>query len=91
MIKLTSGKSEVYPFVLTQIDVSPYVQGTKNHYVRIVSARDADYFPVSLEEVFASSVQDNKFMIYSSVICDVKWELYGENDLESMMEWHPMA
>jgi len=91
MIKLTSGKTEVCSFVPKQIDISSYVQDTKNHYVKIVSARDADYFPVPEEEVYASSVKDNKFTIYSSVMCDVKWELYGENDLENMMKWHPMA
>jgi len=91
MIRITSGKSEVYSFVPKQIDISPYIQGTKNHYVKIVSARDADYFPVNEEEVYLSSIQDNKFTIYSSVMCDVKWELYGENDIESIMEWHPMA
>ena len=91
MIKLTSGKNEVCPFVPKNIDVSSYTQGTKNHYVRIVIARDADYFTVPAEEVFASSVQDNKFTIYSSVMCDVSWELYGENDIESIMRWHPMV
>lgn len=89
MIKLTSGSTELYPHVLKQIDVSPYIEGTKNHYVKIISARDADFFPVN-ESVSVTEIENGIFTMYTSVMCDVKWELYGENDIESIMKWHPM-
>ena len=91
MIKLTSGKTEVYPHFLKKIDVSSYTQGTKNHYVKIISARDPDYFPVTENNMTVSQVENGKFTILSSVLCEVKWELYGENDIESILKWHPMV